>query len=584
MRFAVLGSGSGGNSTVVECDGRYLLVDAGLSAKQLILRLECLGLSPKNLAGILLTHEHGDHIRGLDVFLRNFRVPLVASIMTGRVVQESLRELAQWVAFESGQQFHWEGFDLTTFAISHDAVEPVGYVIGRGDCRVGVATDLGYADAKVIQALQGVEGLVLEANYDWQMLEADLKRPFSTKQRISSRHGHLSNEQAAELVAELVPAGLKRVVLGHLSSDCNCPLKAVEVVRERTGRGNLEICAASQNEVTEWQSIVPELPLLSASCVPPASAFPDCSAKIKQHQAAPVPSVIEERADCRNPAVIGPLPYESGIRPRVDLVRGVEAHLFSGIIVGHDLNVELPGELKIHLKWINPGTFLMGSPEGELGRFDDEDQGEVRMTQGYWLGIYPVTQGQWQAVMGDNPSHFKKSGLNAPVECVSWEDAMAFCRKLTETEREAGRLPEGYEYALPTEAQWEYACRAGSQTALHNGKELTSETGTCYHLNEVGWYDENSGSQTHPVGEKQGNAWGIYDLHGNVLEWCQDPYYNGISKGTTDRYWNRSGQVLRGGSWRSLAGSCRSAYRRRGDECYRLKDRGFRLSLQVQNG
>ncbi len=319
MRFAVLGSGSGGNSTVVECDGRYLLVDAGLSAKQLILRLECLGLSPENLAGILLTHEHGDHVRGLDVFLRKFRVPLVASTMTGRVVQESLREPVQWVAFERGQQFHWAGFDLATFAISHDAVEPVGYVIGRGDYRVGVATDLGYADAKVIQALQGVEGLVLEANYDWQMLEADLKRPLNTKQRISSRHGHLSNEQAAELVAELVPAGLKRVVLGHLSSDCNCPLKAVEVVRERAGCGNLEICAASQNEVTEWQSIVPKLPPLSPLCVPPASAFPDLTAKSKIHLAAPVPAVADERPDRRNPAVTE---SNGSRRPSTRSVRG----------------------------------------------------------------------------------------------------------------------------------------------------------------------------------------------------------------------------------------------------------------------
>lgn len=259
MRFAVLGSGSGGNSTIVECDGKYLLVDAGLSAKQLNLRLEKLGVSSEQLTGILLTHEHGDHVRGLDVFLRKCKVPVVASIMTGRVVQENLKEKAQWVAFESGQKFQWEGFDLTTFALPHDAVEPVGYVIGRGERRVGVATDLGHADEQVIQALTGVEGLVLEANYEWQMLEADVKRPFSTKQRISSQHGHLSNDQAAELVARLVPEGLKRVVLGHLSGDCNCPVKAVEVVREKIQDGDIEICAASQNEVTAWQSIEPEI-------------------------------------------------------------------------------------------------------------------------------------------------------------------------------------------------------------------------------------------------------------------------------------------------------------------------------------
>jgi phosphoribosyl 1,2-cyclic phosphodiesterase len=259
MRFAVLGSGSGGNSTIVECDGKYLLVDAGLSAKQLNLRLEKLGVPAEKLTGILLTHEHGDHVRGLDVFLRKCKVPILASIMTGRVVQENLREQAQWVAFESGQKFQWEGFDLTTFSLPHDAVDPVGYVIARGERSVGVATDLGHVDQQVTNALKGVEGLVLEANYEWQMLEADLKRPFSTKQRISSQHGHLSNDQAAALVAELVPEGLKRLILGHLSSDCNCPIKAVEVVREKIAGGDIEICAASQNEVTVWQSLEPEV-------------------------------------------------------------------------------------------------------------------------------------------------------------------------------------------------------------------------------------------------------------------------------------------------------------------------------------
>jgi len=260
MRFAVLGSGSGGNATLVESEGKYLLVDAGLSSKQLCLRLEALGVSPGSLTGILLTHEHGDHVRGLDVFLTKWKVPLVASIMTARVVQEGLRQPAEWVSFESGQRFTWEGFDLETFALPHDAVEPVGYVISNGDRKMGVATDLGHVDAVVLNALKGVEGLVLEANYEWKLLEADTKRPFSTKQRISSQHGHLSNEQAADLIAELVPEGLKTVILGHLSSDCNTPEVAIEVVRGRIGGDcELELCCADQDEVTEWQSLIPPL-------------------------------------------------------------------------------------------------------------------------------------------------------------------------------------------------------------------------------------------------------------------------------------------------------------------------------------
>ena len=244
---------------MVECDGKYLLVDAGLSAKQLNLRLAALGVDPAKLTGILLTHEHGDHVRGLDVFLRKCPVPVIASVMTGRVVQEGLRAPAKWIAFESGQKFSWEGFDFKTFSLPHDAVEPVGYVIARGERSMGVATDLGHVDTQVLQALRGVEGLVLEANYDWPMLEADTKRPFSTKQRISSQHGHLSNDQAADLIAQILPEGLKRVILAHLSGDCNCPIKAVEIVREKIGGESLEICAASQNEVTKWQSLVPEV-------------------------------------------------------------------------------------------------------------------------------------------------------------------------------------------------------------------------------------------------------------------------------------------------------------------------------------
>jgi len=203
MRFAVLGSGSGGNCTVVECGGKYLLVDVGLSAKQLVLRLEKLGVSLKAVKGILLTHEHGDHVRGLDVFLRKVKVPVLASVMTGRVVQEGLKEQVEWVAFESGQKFSWEGFEISTFALPHDAVEPVGYVIGMGERKMGVAT-----------------------------------------------------------VVDLRAEGLRKLVLGHLSGDCNCPVKAVEAVRGKLSedaRDGLEICAASQDEVTVWQSLEPEI-------------------------------------------------------------------------------------------------------------------------------------------------------------------------------------------------------------------------------------------------------------------------------------------------------------------------------------
>lgn len=258
MRFAVLGSGSGGNATLIESGGRYLLVDAGLSAKQLSLRLHALGVAPGQISGVLLTHEHGDHVRGLDVFLQKNPVPVLATSLTGRVVQEKMKNAAAWVSFQCGQSFAWEGFEISTFALPHDAVEPVGFVVGRGEGKVGVVTDLGHVTDKIVAALAGVKGLVVEANYEWEMLEADQKRPFSIKQRISSQHGHLSNDQAADLVAQLVPSGLRNVILGHLSRDCNCPIRAERAVRERVPEG-LSVCLAGQDEVTPWKSAVAEV-------------------------------------------------------------------------------------------------------------------------------------------------------------------------------------------------------------------------------------------------------------------------------------------------------------------------------------
>lgn len=259
MKFAVLGSGSGGNAVVIESAGQRLLVDIGLSAKQITIRLHALGIDPASLGAILLTHEHGDHIRGLEVFLRQNDLPVYASTQTARVVQEKLRLQARWQLFESGQNFALADIQIQTFRLPHDAVEPVGYVFRHGKRSFAVATDLGHADAHVKAALHGVEGLVLEANYEWKLLENDMRRPFSLKQRISSQHGHLSNEQAADLIADLIPSGLRRVVLGHLSSDCNTPDHALRVVRAKNPcQKTLILSCAAQHEPTTWQILTPE--------------------------------------------------------------------------------------------------------------------------------------------------------------------------------------------------------------------------------------------------------------------------------------------------------------------------------------
>jgi len=253
---------------------------------------------------------------------------------------------------------------------------------------------------------------------------------------------------------------------------------------------------------------------------------------------------------------------------------------------GEDGSVTLPGGVPLDFVWIEPGTFMMGSPEDELGRDDDEIQHQVTLTQGYWLGKYEVTQAQYEAIMGKNPSKFQ--GTDLPVEQVSWDDAMEFCAKLTEIEQEAGTLPEGYEYTLPTEAQWEYACRAGTTTALNSGKDL-SDAHECPEMDEVGWYGydgsnedaENDLNYTHPVGLKQPNAWGLYDMHGNVWEWCKDWDGSYPSSAVTDptgpiNGWNR---MFRGGCWYDYARNCRSAYRYSGNPSTYSIASGFRVAL-----
>jgi formylglycine-generating enzyme required for sulfatase activity len=215
----------------------------------------------------------------------------------------------------------------------------------------------------------------------------------------------------------------------------------------------------------------------------------------------------------------------------------------------------------------------MGSPESESDRQNDEIQHRVTLTKGFWLGKYEVTQGQWQAVMRNNPSSFTNAGVNAPVEQVSWNDAMEFCAKLTVRELRVGRLPAGYEFSLPTEAQWEYACRAGACGAYGGNGNLGS----------MGWYGDNSGSTTHPVGQKQANEWGLYDMHGNVWEWCYDRYDSSYPGGSvTDPTGSISGanRVCRGGGCDNDASDCRSAVHSGDAPSSRESLLGFRLALR----
>ncbi|MEM9480745.1 MAG: MBL fold metallo-hydrolase [Verrucomicrobiota bacterium] len=266
LHLTILGSGSQGNSAYVTDGDTSLLIDAGLSCKQLCLRLESIGVDPASLDGILLTHEHGDHVRGLKVLLRRCEVPLYCNLLTREAMNGTAPESAKWKIFESGNEFEIGGMQIETFRVAHDAAEPVGFVLKDAESSLGILSDVGWITNLVRSRLEGVQTLFVEANYDETMLQNDTVRPWSTKQRISSRHGHLSNTQTAELAAHLAPEGLQQVVLGHLSGDCNAPEVAAEAIRNAPGCRTIPVlCACQDTPTTEIRVSLRENPLPTAT-------------------------------------------------------------------------------------------------------------------------------------------------------------------------------------------------------------------------------------------------------------------------------------------------------------------------------
>jgi formylglycine-generating enzyme required for sulfatase activity len=243
----------------------------------------------------------------------------------------------------------------------------------------------------------------------------------------------------------------------------------------------------------------------------------------------------------------------------------------------------LPDDFSPKMIWINPGTFLMGSPPTESARSGSEGpQTVVRLTRGFWIGACEVTQKEYQAVMADNPSRWKSDPL--PVNSVSWHDATNYCRWLTERERAGHRLPPAHCYRLPTEAEWELACRATTTTpfGIGNGTDLSPTQANFAASNSFGMPAlEPSFPRTTPVGSYPSNAWGLFDTHGNVWEWCGDWF--GPYPGAYQTNWAQpipsSYRVVRGGSWDSSAGDCRSAARGQSLPVVRYSDLGFRVVL-----
>jgi formylglycine-generating enzyme required for sulfatase activity len=237
-----------------------------------------------------------------------------------------------------------------------------------------------------------------------------------------------------------------------------------------------------------------------------------------------------------------------------------------------------PGEvreltnLKIKFCWCPPGDFQMGSPETAPNHQLNETQYKVTLSRGFWMQQTELTQDQYQQLMGSNPAFYK--GEQNPVESVTWTEATEFGRRLSELppEKKAGNL-----FRLPTEAEWEYACRAGSTTVFCHGDD---EAG----LEEYAWYHQNSARTTHPVGEKKPNAWGLHDMHGNVSEWCQDFFGDYPREAAIDPRGPKSGdkRTLRGGGWFQVAMWARSSHRDAYVPSARYVGLGFRLVATMQ--
>jgi phosphoribosyl 1,2-cyclic phosphodiesterase len=258
LRMCILGSSSKGNSIYVASERTAVLIDAGLSAKQIKLRLERIGVRLAQIDAVCISHEHSDHVRGLRVLLKNSDMRLYANAGTaGAVARIDGHHKLNWSIFTTGSPFTVGDLTVTPFALPHDAYEPVGYTVESGADKIGIATDLGMVTTLARARLRGCRALVLEANHDERMLAAS-QRPWSLKQRIMGRQGHLSNEAAAEALTDCADQNLKRVYLAHLSDECNRMVLAKEIVGTALRKSKLEHIELSETypdrESECWES------------------------------------------------------------------------------------------------------------------------------------------------------------------------------------------------------------------------------------------------------------------------------------------------------------------------------------------
>ena len=257
IRLAVLGSGSAGNATCIEGEGARVLVDAGFSCRELTARLRAIGVEPHRIDGVIVTHEHADHVRGAPLFSRTHGVPIYCTRATHRAAGLDRQKVHATVEIDPGTPFAIEGLTIRPFRVPHDAVETIGCTIEGNGARVGYATDLGYGAEAVRKGLRDCDLLILESNHDMEMLRAG-PYPETIKRRVLSRHGHLDNESAADLAAESVSDRTRSLVLAHISRTNNRPDLALRAARDgfdRAGRRAPRISAADQGRPSSWFEI-----------------------------------------------------------------------------------------------------------------------------------------------------------------------------------------------------------------------------------------------------------------------------------------------------------------------------------------
>lgn len=257
-RLTILGSGSEGNCAYLETDETRILIDAGFSGRQIRQRLAQIGRTPESLRAVLVTHEHTDHIQGLTALGTRLQIPVYCNRFTHEAIEQRLQTKVPCRLFQTGAQFQIGDLNVETFPVPHDAQDPVGFVIRTATATIGFLTDLGHATKLVIERVRAANVLVLETNHDVKLLQDDRHRPWSVKQRILGRHGHLCNEAAAEVAEQIVSAQLRHLYLGHLSRDCNRPELAFRTVSERLqriGATHVQVESTSQDTACPTLSI-----------------------------------------------------------------------------------------------------------------------------------------------------------------------------------------------------------------------------------------------------------------------------------------------------------------------------------------